>query len=110
MTPFGQTTAISSSLLGASPPSGGVTAPLTNLGKTITLPGDRKSDNVGSRTCAKLGLASASTDIISNIARNLVLPLTFTILSLSQVMLAGRWYRNRAFIRGKCGTIPQQFL
>jgi hypothetical protein len=37
-----------------------------NLGKTITLPGSWESLNVGSRSCANAGIASARAGISSN--------------------------------------------
>src|SRR4029077_7867970 len=44
---FGHTTPISISVRGTVPPSGSVTVPLMNLGKTITLPGSSESLNPG---------------------------------------------------------------
>jgi hypothetical protein len=71
---FGHTTPIFSALAGAVLPLGCVTVGvLSNLGKTITLPGSWESLNLGLRVCATAGIAMASAGIISSTDRMVAL-------------------------------------
>src|SRR5215472_17048503 len=70
VTPFGQTTPISSSVIGGSAPSSGsASVPLMNLGKTITLPGSVASFNTEAAGFANAGVASASAGARSTASR-----------------------------------------
>src|SRR6516162_1098692 len=105
VTPFGQTTPISSSVIGATPPSGNGTAdPLMNLGKTITLPGSVASLNFVSRTWANAGAASASAGTSSPASRA-PLVLNFIVISFFLHPLSGSSNTQRL-----CQWASHQFL
>src|SRR6202011_4625990 len=68
-------------------PSGSVTVPLMNLGKTITLPGSSESLSVAGRTCAEAGIAKAR----AGISNNPHLIINFMVPSFLSMPYSGRY-------------------
>src|SRR5262249_2441666 len=102
-TPFGHTTPISISPLGATPPSGSAAVPLMNLGKTITLPGSWESPNFVSRTWANAGAASASAGTTSAAKRQ---PLILNFIVSSFILHLSTGFNTQTL----CHVTPRKLI